>query len=61
MKREVQDRKRELYKQSKVLREIAIDKQPLDKQKELREQQNDAYHRLQFISNLEKAMRGNNG
>lgn len=61
MKREVQDRKRELYKQSKVLREIAIDKQPLDKQKELREQQDDAYKRLQFISNLEKAMRGNNG
>lgn len=57
MKREVQDRKRELYKQSKTLREISIDKQPIDKQKELREQQNDAYHRLQFISNLEKAMR----
>ena len=57
MKREVQDRKRELYKQSKTLREIAIDKQSLDKQKELREQQDDAYHRLQFISELEKAMK----
>lgn len=58
MKREIQDRKRELYKQSKILREIAIDKQSLKKQKELREQQDDAYRRLQFISHLEKAMRG---
>ncbi len=57
MKREVQDRKRQLYKQAMILREIAIDKQPLDKQKELREQQDDAYKRFQFITNLENAMR----
>ena len=61
MKREIQDKKRELYKQAMILRGIAIDEQPLDKQKELREQQDDAYKRFQFISNLEKAMRGNNG
>ena len=61
MKREVQDRKRELYLQTKVLREIAIDKHTIKKQKELREQQDDAYKKLQFISNLEKAMRRSNG
>ena len=58
MKREVQDKKRELYKQAMILRGIAIDEQPLDKQKELREQQDDAYKRFMFINNLEKAMRG---
>lgn len=58
MKREVQDKKRELYKQAMILRGIAIDEQPLDKQKELREQQDDAYKRFIFINNLEKAMRG---
>lgn len=58
MKREIQDKKRELYKQAMILRGIAIDEQPLDKQKELREQQDDAYKRFIFINNLEKAMRG---
>lgn len=57
MKREVQDKKRELYKQFKILREIAIDEQTGNKQKEIREQQLDAYNRFNFISNLEKAMR----
>lgn len=61
MTREVQDRKRELYKQTKVLREIATNAKSFDKQKEIRQQQDDAYRRLQFISNLEKAIRGNNG
>lgn len=58
MKREVQDRKRELYKQAMTLREIAIEEQPLDKQKELREQQNDAYKRFIFLTKLDEAMRG---
>ena len=61
MKREVQDRKRELYKQAMILREIAIEEQPLDKQKELREQQDDAYKRFMFLTKLDKAMRRSNG
>ena len=61
MTREIQDRKRELYKQSKILRKIASNGSTFKKMQEIRKEQDDAYKRLQFISNLEKAMRGNNG
>lgn len=61
MTREIQDRKRELYKQAKILREIAPDASNFKKMQEIRKEQDDAYRRLQFINNLEKAMRGNNG
>ena len=36
MTREIEDRKRELYKQTKVLREIATDAHSFEKQKEIR-------------------------
>ena len=61
MTRELQDKKRKLYEKSKILRRIAHEGYSIDKQKEIRKEQDDAYKRLQFISNLEKAMRGNNG
>lgn len=57
MIREIQDKKRKLYTKAMVLREIAIDQQPLDKQKELREQQDDAYKRFMFLTKLDEAMR----
>lgn len=58
MNRKIQDRKRELYNQAMILRGIAIDQQPLSKQKELREQQDDAYKRFVFLTKLDEAMRG---
>ena len=58
MNRKIQDRKRELYNQAMILRGIAIDQQPLNKQKELREQQDDAYKRFVFLTKLDEAMRG---
>ena len=61
MTRELQDKKRKLYEKSKILRRIAHEGYSVDKQKEIRKEQDDAYKRLQFISNLEKAMKRNNG
>ena len=61
MTREIQDRKRELYKQSKVLRKIASNGSTFKKMQEIRKEQDDAYKRLQFISNLENALRRSNG
>lgn len=57
MTREIEDRKRELYKQTKVLREIATDAHSFEEQKEIRKQQDVAYNKLKFIKNLEKALR----
>lgn len=61
MTRELQDKKRELYEKSKILRRIAHEGYSVDKQKEIRKEQDDAYKRLQFISNLENAIRRSNG
>ena len=61
MTRELQDKKRELYEKSKILRRIAHEGYSVDKQKEIRKEQDDAYKRLQFITNLENAMRRSNG
>lgn len=61
MTRELQDKKRELYEKSKILRRIAHEGYSVDKQKEIRKEQDEAYKKLQFINNLEKAMRVNNG
>ena len=61
MTRELQDKKRELYEKSKILRRIAHEGYSVDKQKEIRKEQDEAYKKLQFISNLEKAMRVSNG
>lgn len=61
MTRELQDKKRELYEKSKILRRIAHEGYSVDKQKEIRKEQDEAYKKLQFISNLEKAMRRSNG
>ena len=61
MTRELQDKKRELYEKSKILRRIAHEGYSVDKQKEIRKEQDEAYKKLQFINNLEKAMRVSNG
>lgn len=61
MNRKVEDKKRELYEKSKILRRIAHEGYSVEKQKEIRKEQDDAYKRLQFISNLENAIRRSNG
>lgn len=61
MTRELQDKKRELYEKSKILRRIAHEGYSVEKQKEIRKEQDDAYKRLKFITNLENAMRRSNG
>lgn len=55
MNRAILDKKYELYKKSKSLRETTLDIEDKEKVLELRKKQDDMYKRFQFYSNIIKA------
>ena len=57
MNKSISDRKRDLFYESFRLRNLSMKTDNVEKQKEIREQQNDAYRRLKFFENYEKAYR----
>lgn len=54
----VYERKKELLKKSKALKEIAFDLKDNEKSIELRKKQDDCYKRYMFMKNLTNAMGG---
>lgn len=52
----VYERKKELLKKSKALKEIAFNMEDCDKSKELRKKQDDCYKRYMFMKNLTNTM-----
>lgn len=61
MKRELQDKKRDLLYSSMRLRTLPFRLKNYNKQVEIRAQQNDLYKRLKFYENYENASRCVNG
>lgn len=57
MNKSISARKRALFYESFRLRNLSMKTDNVEKQKEIREQQNDTYQRLKFFENYEKAYR----
>lgn len=57
MNKSIFNRKRELHYKSFGLKNLIMQSNNFDKQKEIREQQNDAYQRLKFYEGYENACR----
>lgn len=61
MKRELQDKKRDLLYSSMRLRTLPFRLKNYNKQVEIRSEQNEIYKKLRFFENFEKASRRLNG